>query len=142
MVGVRLSRAVRSVFQAAFAIFHQKLSSVVILRRFSQFEGVRLTDTRPKGASELSGANQKARGVDYSESGAYMPVYSYIISGPSEQPPLEFELETDDSAIALSICVLRDEPEASAVWVMDGETPVALRMRSAKAEAGVALRLR
>jgi hypothetical protein len=71
-----------------------------------------------------------------------MPVYSYIISGPSEQPPMEFELEADDSAIALSICVLRDEPEAAAVWVMDGETPVALRMRSARAEAGVALRLR
>lgn len=71
-----------------------------------------------------------------------MPVYSYYLSGGPEQPPLEFDLETDDSAIALSICVLRDDPVPAAVWVLEGEAPVAVRMRSPARETGVVLKLR
>jgi hypothetical protein len=71
-----------------------------------------------------------------------MPVYSYFLFGRSKRSPLQFELESDSSAIALSICVLRDEPDLEQVWIIEDREPVAVRIRHPDNDIGVLVDLR
>ncbi len=72
-----------------------------------------------------------------------MPRYNFhLCGGPGDPPPLHFDLSDDDSAVALSICVLRDQDTHAQVWILDGDETVALRVRRAGSELGVLIRLR
>lgn len=71
-----------------------------------------------------------------------MPVYSYFLLGGPKKAPLQFNLDSDASAVALSICVLRDEPDLDQVWIIEDREPVAVRVRHPDSEAGLLIDLR
>lgn len=71
-----------------------------------------------------------------------MPVYSYFLFGGRKRPPLQFDLEGDSSAIALSICLLRDQPDLDQVWIIEDREPVAVRIRHPDKDIGVLVDLR
>jgi hypothetical protein len=71
-----------------------------------------------------------------------VPVYSYFLLGGPKKPPLQFDLESDSSAIALSICVLRDEPDLTQVWIIENREPVAVRIRRPDSDIGELVELR
>ena len=73
-----------------------------------------------------------------------MPLYSYILRGGPGGPASAdgYDLPNDDDAVALSIAVLRDAPRCAQVWVMEGDEPVAVRVRAAGRPAGLLLRMR
>lgn len=71
-----------------------------------------------------------------------MPVYSYFLFGAEKNPPLQFDLDSDASAIALSICVLRDDPNLAQVWIIEDRDPVAVRVRRPDSDIGELVDLR
>ncbi len=71
-----------------------------------------------------------------------MPMYSYFLFGGAKTSPLQFELEGDSSAVALSICVLRDQPDLDQVWIIEDREPVAVRIRHPDNDIGVLIELR
>jgi hypothetical protein len=71
-----------------------------------------------------------------------VPVYSYFLLGGPKKAPLQFELDSDASAVALSICVLRDEPHLEQVWIIEDREPVAVRIRHPDSEIGLLIDLR
>jgi hypothetical protein len=71
-----------------------------------------------------------------------MPVYSYFLFGGPKRSPLQFELEGDSSAVALSICILRDEPDIEQVWIIEDREPDAVRVRHPDNDIGVLIELR
>lgn len=72
-----------------------------------------------------------------------MPLYSYVLHGGAQAPPAaQYDLADDDGAIALSICILRDQPGHAQVWVMDDAGPVAVRIRAPGRQTGLLLKMR
>jgi hypothetical protein len=71
-----------------------------------------------------------------------MAIYSYFLFGGRKQPPVQFDLEQDASAIGLSICLLRDQPELAQVWIIQGREPVAVRIRCEDSDIGMLVDLR
>lgn len=74
-----------------------------------------------------------------------MPLYTYILHGGRARPTVMadmYELADDEGAIALSIAVLRDEPDHVQVWIMEDDDPVAVRIRAEGRPIGLLLRLR
>jgi hypothetical protein len=71
-----------------------------------------------------------------------MAIYSYFLFGGRKQPPVQFNLEQDASAIALSICLLRDQPDLAQVWIIQDREPVAVRIRCDDSDIGMLVDLR
>ncbi len=71
-----------------------------------------------------------------------MSMYSYFLFGEARRSPLQFDLESDSSAIALSICLLRDHPDIDQVWIIEDREPVAVRIRRPDSDIGVLIDLR
>lgn len=74
-----------------------------------------------------------------------MPLYSYVLHGGPSSPTVMadmYELADDEGAIALSIAVLRDEPDHAQVWIMEDDDPVAVRIRTQGRLTGLLLRMR
>jgi hypothetical protein len=78
-----------------------------------------------------------------SQGGRAMPLYRYVLHGGAATPAeARYDLDDDDGAIALSICVLRDQPHHGQVWVLDEDGPVAVRIRADGHQTGLLLKMR
>lgn len=74
--------------------------------------------------------------------GGSMSMYSYFLFGGPRQSPIQFDLESDSSAVALSICLLRDHPDIDQVWIIEDREPVAVRIRLPDNHIGALIDLR